>query len=200
MLEQNFKAMAGHTLDAEQHSRLKQVFGNGTASTGAGGETQAVRRLSSDRVQAAAEKAAKAKKKRKGRSVKKGSAADSAASSEAGTTSTKTKEKSSKDKVKKSKKRSKKSASKAPAGTGITAADLEDGLPVRVFRENGVTLLGTVRYVGPAEFFKGDWVGVELDDKEGGLNDGSVQGVRYFKCPPKAGIFVRPEATQPLVM
>lgn len=38
--------------------------------------------------------------------------------------------------------------------------------------------VGYVRYIGPAEFAKGEWVGVELDEPRG-KNDGSVNGKRY---------------------
>ena len=37
---------------------------------------------------------------------------------------------------------------------------------------------GTLRYLGPTEFAKGVWVGVELDEAQG-KNDGSVSGKRY---------------------
>ena len=36
----------------------------------------------------------------------------------------------------------------------------------------------------------GTWVGVELDTPTG-KNDGSVQGIQYFTCKHKHGIFVR---------
>ncbi|XP_052215294.1 CAP-Gly domain-containing linker protein 1-like isoform X2 [Dreissena polymorpha] len=48
--------------------------------------------------------------------------------------------------------------------------------------------LGTLRYLGPADFAKGDWVGVELDDPVG-KNDGAVAGKRYFDCQPRYGLF-----------
>lgn len=50
---------------------------------------------------------------------------------------------------------------------------------------------GIVRFVGSTEFSRGTWVGVELDRVEG-KNNGTVQGVQYFRCDPNRGIFVRP--------
>lgn len=49
---------------------------------------------------------------------------------------------------------------------------------------------GFVRYIGPTKFGTGTWIGVELE-QSAGKNDGSVKGVRYFKCPENRGVFVR---------
>ncbi|KXS96514.1 hypothetical protein AC578_5829 [Pseudocercospora eumusae] len=57
---------------------------------------------------------------------------------------------------------------------------------------------GTVRFVGTTQFQTGEWVGVELGDASG-KNDGSVQGQRYFDCPPKHGIFCRPSGISRIV-
>ncbi|KAK6071416.1 CAP-Gly domain-containing protein [Seiridium cupressi] len=48
-----------------------------------------------------------------------------------------------------------------------------------------------VKFVGPASFAPGEWIGLELED-DSGKNDGSVQGVRYFDCEMGRGMFVKP--------
>lgn len=48
-----------------------------------------------------------------------------------------------------------------------------------------------VRYVGKTHFSIGTWIGLELIS-ENGKNDGSIQGIRYFQCEKRHGIFVRP--------
>lgn len=49
---------------------------------------------------------------------------------------------------------------------------------------------GQIAYIGETQFASGEWAGVVLDNPEG-KNDGSVQGVRYFQCEPKKGVFSR---------
>uniref|UniRef100_A0A8C7YD03 Kinesin family member 13Bb n=1 Tax=Oryzias sinensis TaxID=183150 RepID=A0A8C7YD03_9TELE len=56
----------------------------------------------------------------------------------------------------------------------------------------GTNKSGTVRYVGPTDFAKGTWIGVELE-LPAGKNDGSVGGKQYFRCNPGYGVLVRPD-------
>jgi kinesin family member 13 len=56
-------------------------------------------------------------------------------------------------------------------------------------------LSGVVRFVGPTQFAPGLWVGIELDTSRG-KNDGAVDGVRYFSCPARRGMFVRPKSVK----
>ena len=51
---------------------------------------------------------------------------------------------------------------------------------------------GTLRFLGPTHFAKGEWAGIELEEAQG-KNDGSIGGTRYFTCQPSYGIFARPE-------
>lgn len=66
------------------------------------------------------------------------------------------------------------------------------------FTLDGQRHRGTVRFVGPAQFSAGDWVGLELTTPQG-KNDGSVQGVQYFSCPANHGIFLREAALRKCV-
>ncbi|XP_075263802.1 uncharacterized protein LOC142355566 [Convolutriloba macropyga] len=52
---------------------------------------------------------------------------------------------------------------------------------------------GEVKYVGKIEGLPaGYWVGVQLDEPLG-KNDGTAKGMRIFECPPKYGLFLRPD-------
>ncbi|CAH6718902.1 hypothetical protein CLIB1444_01S17040 [[Candida] jaroonii] len=56
---------------------------------------------------------------------------------------------------------------------------------------------GIVRFVGKTQFAPGNWVGVELIE-ETGKNNGSINGVEYFKCtkPGLYGLFVSPNLVE----
>lgn len=51
---------------------------------------------------------------------------------------------------------------------------------------------GRIQFIGGTQFAAGEWAGVVLDDPIG-KNDGSVNGVRYFQCEAKKGVFARPD-------
>ncbi|XP_040840277.1 centrosome-associated protein 350 isoform X3 [Ochotona curzoniae] len=51
---------------------------------------------------------------------------------------------------------------------------------------------GTLRFKGETNFAKGFWAGVELDKPEGN-NNGTYDGITYFICKEKYGIFAPPQ-------
>lgn len=55
---------------------------------------------------------------------------------------------------------------------------------------------GVLKFAGKTEFSSGVWYGVALNEPCG-KNDGSVGGVRYFRCDDKHGIFVNPKNVYP---
>ncbi|XP_020487128.2 kinesin-like protein KIF13B isoform X1 [Labrus bergylta] len=76
-------------------------------------------------------------------------------------------------------------------GDAAANAILPDWLKEGEFVTVGTNKSGTIRYVGPTDFAKGTWVGVELE-VPAGKNDGSVGGKHYFHCNPGYGVLVRP--------
>ncbi|XP_061513592.1 restin homolog isoform X19 [Anopheles gambiae] len=78
-------------------------------------------------------------------------------------------------------------ASKSPAMAG-KAASLNVGDRVIVSSGFG-SRPGMLKFIGETQFASGTWCGVQLDEASG-KNDGTVDGVRYFECPAKYGIFV----------
>ena len=70
------------------------------------------------------------------------------------------------------------------------------GEPVLVTTRFG-NYIGAVRFCGrPVDFADGEWIGVEFDEPVG-KNNGSVQGVEYFRCRHNHGLFVRPNQIRP---
>lgn len=65
--------------------------------------------------------------------------------------------------------------------------NLAIGQEVSVRDKNGI-----IRFIGPTKFAKGTWIGIELD-VPAGKNNGTKDGVEYFKCKGENyGIFVPP--------
>lgn len=52
--------------------------------------------------------------------------------------------------------------------------------------------VGVVKYVGSTELGEGEWIGIEMDQEIEQGNDGSYQGIHYFSCNKKRGVFARP--------
>ncbi|XP_036327697.1 restin homolog [Rhagoletis pomonella] len=72
---------------------------------------------------------------------------------------------------------------RSPSKNGLTVGD-------RIIVSSGFgSRPGILRYLGETQFASGNWCGVELDEPSG-KNDGSVDGVSYFECKPKYGVFV----------
>lgn len=49
---------------------------------------------------------------------------------------------------------------------------------------------GYIAFLGETQFAAGEWAGVVLDEFIG-KNDGSINGIRYFQCEPKRGMFCK---------
>ncbi|XP_023807589.1 CAP-Gly domain-containing linker protein 4 isoform X2 [Oryzias latipes] len=83
--------------------------------------------------------------------------------------------------------------SRTPSGSSSLCDGSELRLGERVLVVGQRT--GVVQFCGKTSFAPGIWLGIELD-KPNGKNDGSVGGVRYFRCPPKHGVFAPPSYVQ----
>eukprot|EP00929_Paragymnodinium_shiwhaense_P084295 TRINITY_DN45057_c0_g1_i1.p1 TRINITY_DN45057_c0_g1~~TRINITY_DN45057_c0_g1_i1.p1 ORF type:complete len:769 (+),score=142.62 TRINITY_DN45057_c0_g1_i1:227-2533(+) len=68
------------------------------------------------------------------------------------------------------------------------------GEAIKVRTPSGTLEDGIVRWVGCLPIAPGDWLGIELQAPLGKHDGRSPDGQRYFECPPKHGIFVRPTA------
>ncbi|XP_078346371.1 uncharacterized protein LOC144631721 [Oculina patagonica] len=57
--------------------------------------------------------------------------------------------------------------------------------------------VGVVKYVGVTELGEGEWIGIEMNQELEQGNDGSYEGIQYFPCAPKRGIFARASVVFP---
>uniref|UniRef100_A0A2K6GUJ8 Centrosomal protein 350 n=1 Tax=Propithecus coquereli TaxID=379532 RepID=A0A2K6GUJ8_PROCO len=80
----------------------------------------------------------------------------------------------------------------SPSSPAVRAADelLDFHIGDRVLIGN--VQPGTLRFKGETSFAKGFWAGVELDKPEGN-NSGTYDGIVYFECKEKHGIFAPPQ-------
>ncbi|KAK6907893.1 hypothetical protein I203_101894 [Kwoniella mangroviensis CBS 8507] len=81
-----------------------------------------------------------------------------------------------------------------PESRASNAHDTSKWVPVvgEKVRINSMGYEGILKYLGATQFKEGVWAGVELEGGFAGKgkNDGTVEGVSYFSCPPLCGIFV----------
>ncbi|NXE05027.1 CE350 protein, partial [Lophotis ruficrista] len=82
-----------------------------------------------------------------------------------------------------------------PLWASVSVTEETDGLPN--FNIGDRVLVskvqpGTLRFKGLTKFAKGFWAGVELDKPEGN-NNGTYDGIKYFDCKEKHGIFAPPQ-------
>lgn len=79
----------------------------------------------------------------------------------------------------------------------LTTLGLDIGSMAEISRENCDSAYGVIRWIGYLPSTKILTVGVELEDEQllplPDINDGSINGVRLFKCPPGRALFVSPE-------
>ncbi|KFP90030.1 Centrosome-associated protein 350 [Apaloderma vittatum] len=83
----------------------------------------------------------------------------------------------------------------SPLWASVSIREETDGLPN--FNIGDRVLVsqvqpGTLRFKGLTKFAKGFWAGVELDKPEGN-NNGTYDGIKYFDCKEKHGIFAPPQ-------
>ncbi|XP_031616981.1 ubiquitin carboxyl-terminal hydrolase CYLD [Contarinia nasturtii] len=73
--------------------------------------------------------------------------------------------------------------------------NLDIGSMVEITRENCENIYGVIRWIGNLPCTKCLMVGVELEDElpTQSVDDGMINGVRLFTCPPGRALFVEPE-------
>jgi len=65
-----------------------------------------------------------------------------------------------------------------------------EDIPINsIVKVKSTGLEGILLFVGNTEFKEGLWYGIRLFNEGQGKNDGSVNGIYYFDCPPNTGNF-----------
>lgn len=82
-------------------------------------------------------------------------------------------------------------AAQKAAEEEMLAANMTVGSRCEVAVPKAPARRGSVAFNGTTHFKPGIWIGIKYDEPVG-KNDGSVDGHRYFDCPPKYGGFVKP--------
>lgn len=88
------------------------------------------------------------------------------------------------------------SSSLAPVKSDhLIKLNLDIGSMVEISRENCENIYGVIRWIGYIPSTKILSVGVELEDEQPNQtnDDGAINGVRLFTCPPGRALFVQPE-------
>ncbi|XP_067416176.1 ubiquitin carboxyl-terminal hydrolase CYLD-like isoform X2 [Emydura macquarii macquarii] len=67
---------------------------------------------------------------------------------------------------------------------------------VQITLDKGNPVSGIIRWLGYLPNITHKMAGVELDEEKG-VTDGEWQGMRYFRCLPKRGLFVKLQSCQP---
>lgn len=83
----------------------------------------------------------------------------------------------------------------SPLWASLSITEAADGLPNFSIGDRVLVSKiqpGILRFKGLTKFAKGFWAGVELDKPEGN-NNGTYNGIKYFDCKDKHGIFAPPQ-------
>lgn len=77
----------------------------------------------------------------------------------------------------------------------LIKSNLDIGSMVEISRENCENIYGVIRWIGYIPSTKILSVGVELEDEQPNQtnDDGAINGVQLFTCPPGRALFVQPE-------
>nr|XP_056710709.1 ubiquitin carboxyl-terminal hydrolase CYLD-like [Euleptes europaea] len=90
----------------------------------------------------------------------------------------------------------KRGRSESPEDEENQPPSLDMNSMVQIDLGEGGSVTGTIRWIGYMLKTQEKMAGIELDEEKG-VCDGEWQGVRYFTCPSKRGLFVKLERCKP---